>query len=154
MSKKLPVVLALAVLPFAGPARAAALELRFTSGAFRPESSAAEAMPIDASATGHRFLVAITRAPLGPAERRQIEEAGAEILDYVPVNGYRLRVPPESESSLRALPAIAWLGAVPARFKVAPEIASDAETGAKREVSVRIVLEAGEPAGRVLEATK
>ncbi len=137
-----------------------ALELRLLGGTFRPlapESDSPiwfEETPLDTSVGGDRYMVAITRAPLDPDGRRRIEEAGAELLDYLPVRGYRLRVPPASEISIRELTGVEWLGRIPAHFKVAPELAARAETASGGAVSVRIVLERGEGVTRVLEATR
>ena len=163
MAKKSSVALALVLLACGIAARGASpepdLELRFAGGTFRPLSPPArgpswfEGTPLAAGAAGDLYLVAIARAPLGPAERTKIEDTGARILDYVAMHGYRLRVPPAAQGSIRALPFVEWLGPLPAHLKIGPELASDADAGTEREVSVRILLEAGEPASRVLDAT-
>src|SRR5206468_12224251 len=87
---------------------AEAIELRFAGGIFRPEGGGSGATvpaapewfrtsavaTIQASARGRKYLVAVVRAPLSPYERRFLEAAGAELLDYVPVRGYRVRLAP------------------------------------------------------------
>src|SRR5262249_34295834 len=80
------------------------IELRLTGGTFRPDGAGGGvtvpvapewfrttgAGPIAISARGRRYLVAVTRAPLSPGERRLLEAAGATPLDYLPVRGYRV----------------------------------------------------------------
>ena len=132
-------------------------ELRFTAGVFHP-GDAAPAAPVwfhDAalatSAGGSRYLTAVTQGPLGPQERAQIESLGAEVLGYLPVHGYRLRVAPEFESALRRLPFVVWLGEVPPHLKVGSELAAVAASPAQA-TSIRVVLTAGESQRRVVDA--
>jgi hypothetical protein len=149
-------VLAPAVLA-SSPTIAPQPTLRFATGDFRPggPSPAAPswflAASIATSGRGSRYVVAVTKGPLGPSERAQIESLGAEILGYVPIHGYRLRVAPESESALRRLSFVAWLGALPAHLKVEPELAATASSPA-RPTPIRVVLTAGESKLRVVEA--
>src|SRR5258708_6722790 len=56
-----------------------------------------DAPAVATSAAGKRYLVAIARGPLDEIERLRLEQAGAELLDVLPVHGYRLRAAPESE---------------------------------------------------------
>src|SRR5262245_24673103 len=58
----------------------------------------------DASAAGWRYLVAVTAGPLDAEQRLRFEEAGAEVLGYLPVHGYMLRAASEAEGTLRGLP--------------------------------------------------
>lgn len=112
---------------------------------FRPAASPATAE------SGKRYLVALTSIPLGPAEREALRGAGAELLDYLPVHGYRLRVAPENEAGVRRLPFVSWLGALPAYAKVDPRL--DAYVGmTSGSLEVRVVVSAHEPASRVLAA--
>jgi hypothetical protein len=101
--------------------------------------------------------VAIARGPLDALERLRLEQAGAELLDYIPLHGYRLRVAPESEPAIRALPFIAWLGELPAWRKIEPPLAARAAAPAGAappagDLKLRAILAAGEPAGRALAA--
>ena len=132
-------------------------ELHFAAGVFHP-GDAPPAVPVwfhDAalatSADGSRYLTAVTQGPLGPQERAQIESLGAEILAYLPVHGYRLRVAPEFESALRRLPFVVWLGAVPPHLKIGTELAAMAATPAQA-TPIRVVLTAGESQRRVADA--
>ena len=153
-------------------------ELRLASGVFRPLHPASLVAPAWLRAKGEarsvserRYLVAIADGPLDGAERARMESAGAELIDYFPDNGYRVRLAPDAEPALRALPFLVWVGELPAHHKVAPaldararaEIEADsggaspsgARTGAPSAlggVDVRIVLFSGEGAGRVLDA--
>lgn len=134
-------------------------ELRFAAGRFRPLGPEMPVpdwyagAPLDRSALGQRYLVAILRSPMDPEQRRRLEAAGAELLDYVPDRGYRLRVAPEAEAELRALPFVAWLGAVPPHFKVDPQLSQNAAR-AGGESRLRVLLAASEPPVRVLEILK
>ncbi len=134
----------------------ARVELTLAGGAFRPLEDGAAAPPwfraaaIQVSAGNRRYLVAIARAPLDTDERRQLEVAGAEVLDYVPRNGYRVRLTPEAEASVRRLSFIAWLGEMPPHLKIEPRLAARAASppGA---TAVRVVVAGGEPERRVVE---
>src|SRR5260221_11199432 len=102
-------------------------ELRFAAGVFHPGDAAAKApvwfhdAGLTASERGSRYLTAVTRGPMGPQERAEIERLGAEVLGYLPVNGYRIRVQPALEAALRRLPFIVWLGAPPSPLQIKPE---------------------------------
>ncbi len=129
------------------------LELRLAGGTFRPlatvqpEPGWYRAEPIDTSLRGERYLVAITNTSLGSEERRRLEDLGAEILDYVPVHGYRLRLAPAAESAIRRLPFVSWLGPLPAHLKITPQLAARASNPAG-STTVLVILAAGEPASR------
>ena len=129
-------------------------ELHLASGTFRPLAPAPPP-PWFAGASvpplGRDYLVLIARDPLTVEERRRVEASGAEILDVIPPRGYRVRVPPESASSVRRLPFVVWLGALPAHLKVDPELARRALAPAD-PVRLQVVVAPGEPDQRVLEA--
>jgi len=99
-------------------------------------------------ARGSRYLIAVTKGPLAEAEREQLAVSGVEILGYVPVNGYQVRVAPAVESAVRRLPFVLWLGAAPPHLKLAAELAAQVPA-AKGDTRIRVVLAAGEPHGRV-----
>lgn len=114
-------------------------------GTVRPlELTAASAA---SSATGKRYLVATTRGPLDAEQRAALEAAGVEILGYLPTHAYRVRLSPASETAVRRLPFVTWLGALPPDTKIDPSLDAGAAPS-----DVRIVLEAGEPPTRVLSA--
>ncbi len=153
-------VLAISLL-YAAPGGAAPgprpLELRYASGTFRPDvppppppgwyREASETQ----SPRGFRYLVAITRLPLEPAQIRLMESAGATLVGYLPVHGYRVRVSPAGEQALQALPFVAWIGDPPRQLKVQPELSARAGNPVA-PVSLRAVLEAGEPPDRARSA--
>jgi hypothetical protein len=132
------------------------MELKLASGTFRPLQAAAPppdwygAERVDSSASGRRYLVAITAGGLDLEQRRRLESLGAKLLDYIPANGYRLSVPPEAEQDLRALDFVEWLGLLPSHLKVAPWL-STAAGETVEAVDIRVVLNGGEPAERVME---
>lgn len=128
-------------------------EIRLARGTFRPDGSSLAApswfapSPASGAPSGSLYVVAIASAPLGPEERAAVEATGAEILDYLPVHGYRLRLSARAESAVRRLPFVVWVGPLPAFAKVDPRLDPYAGAGTAR---VRIVVAAGEPASRVL----
>src|SRR5213594_1604508 len=82
------------------------LQLRYAAATFRVDGPAPpapgwyhEASERD-SARGRRYLVAIASASLDAAQLRQIENAGAAVLGYIPTNGYRVRIDPANVDGL------------------------------------------------------
>lgn len=128
--------------------------------------SAQGIVPYAASPRGRAYQVAITRAGLDAEGRRSLERAGAEILDYLPVHGYRVRLAPESIEAVRALSFVLWLGEIPTHLKVAPELlrratlrgsagdAGGAAVDGGALADLRVVLAADEPAGRILDSLR
>ena len=141
----------------AAGAPTAAPEVRLATGVVRPgEPPPAPpawfaASEVATSARGFRYLVAVARGPLGNGEREQIEAVGAEVLDYVPVHAYRVRIPVGSEAKLRALPFVVWAGSLPPHLKIDPQVAAAVASPAPG-TEIRVVLTAGEPNRRVLDA--
>ena len=173
-----------------------AREMRFAGGTIRivsgPGSKSAEGgvtltpaapdwfaalspVSITKSPHGRRYLLMLSHGGLSPSDRETLIAAGGEILDYVPVHGYRLRLPPAAEHAVRAMPFIAWLGEAPAHLKVAPELLrraslqaptqgagagpeSDREQGggpaAGERIPLRVIVAADEPAGRTLDVLR
>jgi hypothetical protein len=129
--------------------------LELAGGTFRPTESREaapewfEATLVDRAPSGLRFAVAVAAGPLGKEERRRIESTGAEILDYLPQYGYRLRLVPGAEEAVRALPFVTWVGRIPSHRKIDPGLAALA---ARPEASarIRVVLSSGEPESRVM----
>ncbi len=138
---------------------ATGLELRFEAGVFDPGSGGPpppswhreRAVASRASPTRRVYLVAITRSPLDASQRGALESAGAEVLGYIPSRGYRLRAPSGAGHAIRGLPFVAWLGETPPYLKVSREL-SDRAAREEGPITIRVVLEAGEPAGRALAA--
>src|SRR2546422_3797418 len=133
------------------------LELHYQAVTFRPDDPV-PAPPDwyrDVSETesprGRRYLVAITSTSLDADQLRQLDAAGATLLGYVPVHGYRLRIDPGHLDSVRVLPFVAWLGEPPPYFKVQPELAARAEHP-RDPVRLRAILEAGEVPERARRA--
>src|SRR5262249_27083706 len=130
-------------------------ELRLAGGAFRPldPPSRPPAWYQDSaratSARGRRFLIAVTDASLTEPQRAILASAGASILDYIPTHGYRIKLEPEAEATVRALPFVTWLGEMPAPAKLVGELAANAEHPPS-QTSIRVILEGGEPDTRVL----
>ena len=154
------VLLLLPIFPLGAGAAAGPSQprLRLSGGDFLPRSGETaapgwyDAPAVAGSAAGRRYLVAIARGPLDAGERRSLEQAGAELLDYLPVYGYRLRAAPETESAIRALPFVLWLGELPPWRKVESALASRAAAPGREDAKLRVILTAGEPQMRVLTA--
>ncbi|HKB08766.1 MAG TPA: hypothetical protein VKF61_10850, partial [Candidatus Polarisedimenticolia bacterium] len=153
----------------AGPRAAEAqagepIEMRFAGGIFRPEANGAGAAvpaapewlrttavaPIQTSARGRKYLVAVVRAPLSADERRLLESAGAQLLDYVPVRGYRVRLDPGAEAKIRGLPFVAWLGEPPRHLKIEPALLHRAAAPGG-DTPLRVILASDETPGRTIE---
>jgi hypothetical protein len=92
----------------------------------------------------------MTTGPLTPGQRAQLEEAGAALLDYLPVHGYRLRAAPQAEEEIRSLPFVTWLGELPPHLKIHPELLARAGRAPGSE-KIRVILSADEPESRVLK---
>ncbi|OLD66379.1 MAG: hypothetical protein AUI52_04485 [Acidobacteria bacterium 13_1_40CM_2_68_10] len=140
------------------------LEIRLAGGTIRPSEGqplksddlapgwyrVAAVAPLEASARGFKYLAAVARGPLSPEERLRLEAAGAQVLDYLPVHAYRLRVQLGAEANVRSLPFVAWLGDLPRHLKIEPQLARLA-SGQNEDADVRLILAAGELPGRALE---
>ena len=110
-----------------------------------------QARAIATSAGGSRYVTASTRGPLTPQERAKLESLGVELLGYLPVHRYRLRLAPESESAVRRLPFVVSLGSMAPDLKIEPELSAAAAAPAG-PTPIRVVLTAGESENRVLAA--
>ena len=136
-----------------GPPQA---EIQFAAGTFHPGETATSPKwfherTAATSARGSRYLIALTQGPMTEDERAQLESLGAEILGYLPVHGYRLRLAPTIESGVRRLPFVVWLGAVPSHLKIESELAGIA-AAPSTATRVRVLVAAGESQQRVLDA--
>jgi len=127
--------------------------LRYASGDFRPGAAGLSAPSwfhdanLAAGTRGDRYLTALLKGPMTAEQRAELEALGVEVLGYVPVDGYRLRVGASREGSVRRLTFVAWLGTPPSHLKIEPELAATAAApiGPTR---LRVVLAAGESQGR------
>jgi hypothetical protein len=147
-----------------------ARELRFAGGTIRIAATATLTPPapdwfapesgraFEESPRGRVYLLALFNGGLSGPDSEALRAAGVEILDYVPVHGYRLRVPPPAEHAVRGMASVVWLGNAPAHLKVAPEllrratlVVPAAPAGAPERIALRIVLAGDEPPGRALE---
>lgn len=137
------------LIPAVGLAKES-LQVKFATGTFEPQGEPLLVpgwylgTPETVSPAGFRYLMAVTDRPLETVDRHLLEAAGAELLGYIPVNGYRIRLAPQAEQAVRSIPFVRWLGAVPAHFKVLPGLA---EKVAKPDgdVEIQVILAANEP---------
>lgn len=131
------------------------LRLRMAGGDFDPRLSVRSPAwyrdtSFRAAPDGKRYVVAMARGSLDAQQRRRLEQAGAELLGYLPDHGYRLRVDPRNEAAVRELPFVAWLGELPAHFKIQPQLSS-AVSRTSKPVDLRVILFEGAVASRVLQ---
>jgi hypothetical protein len=130
------------------------VELKLATGTFRPAETESAAPTwfrphaVATSARGKLYRVAVTEGALTLEQRRQLSDAGAELLGYVPDHGYRIRLRPGSDSAVRGLPFVVWLGDLPAHFKINQELAGHARRP-RAATRLRVVLFPGEPEMRV-----
>lgn len=154
------------MLPAAAGGAGRPLELRLSSGVFRPpvgatDGGAARISPETpgwyhadtrpTSPKGLRYLVAVSRESLTPGQRAQIEAAGAELLGYIPDHGYEVRVNGHGEAAVRALSFVAWLGEIPPHLKTHPDLSAIAQRQDPGPAKVRVILRSGETEHRVNE---
>jgi serine protease AprX len=78
-----------------------------------------------ATASQSDYVLVQTHGPLTRAQKDQLRDVGAEILEYVPEETYLCHFPPQSLDGVRALPFVRWAGPYLNAFKVAPTLISD-----------------------------
>ncbi|HEX4823780.1 MAG TPA: S8 family serine peptidase [Candidatus Polarisedimenticolaceae bacterium] len=105
--------------------------------------------PADLSARGLRYAVVTVRHALSVDEHKQLESAGAVLLDSAGKGAYRIRFAPGAENAIRRLPFVDGFGAPTSERKIDPQL-SLASNG-PAPVAIRVVLDGGEPAQRVLD---
>lgn len=81
---------------------------------------------------GH--LLVQTKAPLNARTRKQLEAAGARVLEYVPDDTYICSA--GDLAAVRALPFVAWAGVYSRGFKVAPSLTGMAMRGQTMPLAV------------------
>jgi serine protease AprX len=108
-----------------------------------PQAPAARAMldamsPNDAS--NFDYILVQTTHALNQEEKKQLEDTGASILEYVPEDTYLCHFPPTDLRRIRALPFVSWTGPYDKGFKLHPALIGLERKGTVRtlfEVSVR-----------------
>lgn len=132
--------------------------LRLTWGRFLPGGSALRGpswmtgAAEQTAASGRRYLVAMTRGPLDAEQRALIGAAGAQVIGYIPLDGYRVRLDPRAEGKVRALPFVRWLGELPPLTKLPPRLVEKAGAAGSEAARIRVLLHPGEPHGRAASA--
>jgi hypothetical protein len=106
-----------------------------------PRAAAAVAMldamsPNDASDSD--YILVQTIHPLNQEEKRELADAGAWILEYVPEDTYLCHFPPTDLVRVRVLPFVSWAGPYDRGFKLHPALIGLENKGSSLfEVSVR-----------------
>lgn len=116
-----------------------------------PRMAAANLATTDSSSSN--FILVQTKGPLNEAQKTQLTQLSATILEYVPEHTYICRYPPSDLNRIRALPFVSWANVYLQGFKVAAALrpsptpadksiltASSVETLSKDTVTVDIVL--------------
>ena len=83
-------------------------------------ASAARVMSDDASTSN--YVLIQTTQPLGRAQKEELANMGANVLEYVPENTYVCWYEPADLSPIRALPYVAWANIYLQGFKIAPTL--------------------------------
>ena len=117
---------------------------------------------ITPSAAASNFILLQTKQPLNQADRDQLSQLGATILEYVPESTYICHYPPADLGAIRALPFVAWVNVYLHGFKVATSLrpggqnvgvnllsAPPLDTLSKDRVTVNVVLHKGVTADSV-----
>ena len=94
------------------------------------------------------YILVQTTHPLNQEEKRQLAEAGASILEYVPQDTYLCHFPPSDLGRVRALPYVSWTGPYDKGFKLHPAL-----IGLERRGTVRSLFEVSVRPHATLDAT-
>lgn len=93
---------------------------------------AASVLPADASDSN--FILVQTTQPLDRAQKEELANYGAQILEYVPENTYLCKYEPKDLNQIRALPYVTWANIYLKGFKVAPTLANVSDAPAERNI--------------------
>lgn len=89
-----------------------------------PAVAAAAASILPQDATDSNFILVQTAQPLDRAQKEELAEKGATILEYVPDSTYLCRFEPTDLDEIRALPYVTWTNVYLQGFKVAPSLSA------------------------------
>ena len=101
------------------------------------ESALAAANLVAPDASESNYILIQTTQPLNRAQKTELANKGANILEYVPENTYLCQYRPADLNEIRALPYVTWANVYMQGFKIAPALAT-APSGGPR---VRNLLE-------------
>jgi subtilisin family serine protease len=82
----------------------------------------APASAMSADAADSNFILVQTTQPLNRAQREELENYGATILEYVPENTYLCSFEPTDLGPIRALTYVTWANVYMRGFKIAPAL--------------------------------
>jgi serine protease AprX len=94
------------------------------------------------------YILVQTTHPLNREEKRELAEAGASILEYVPQDTYLCHFPPSDLGRVRALKFVSWTGPYDKGFKLHPAL-----IGLERKGTVRSLFEVSVRPHATLDAT-
>src|SRR5438309_3675258 len=77
---------------------------------------------VSADSASSNFILVQTKAPLTEAQKKQLADLGATILEYVPENTYICQYPPSDLKRIRSLPFVSWANIYLHGFKLAPSL--------------------------------
>ena len=116
-----------------------------------PMLAAANLVSTDSASSD--FILVQTKGPLNEAQKAQLTQLGATILEYVPESTYICHYPPSDLDRIRSLPFVSWANVYLQGFKVAASLrpnptpadknlltAAPVDTLSKDTVTVDIVL--------------
>ncbi|MDW8479458.1 MAG: hypothetical protein RML12_06005 [Xanthomonadales bacterium] len=95
------------------------------SGKADPVSPAIAGLANPAAFAESRLRLVKFGGPIAPAQRRAVENLGAEILAYAPYYAYVVRMDRSRDAQARAIPGVVWVGPFLPAFKLDPNLARD-----------------------------
>jgi len=87
-----------------------------------PATALAAASVMSEDASDSNYILIQTEQPLDRAQKDELANLGATILEYVPENTYLCSFEPTDLSPIRALPYVTWVNVYLQGFKVAPSL--------------------------------
>jgi serine protease AprX len=107
--------------------------LRLKIGTFTPGLGEQPAIPRGLTIAGYAatqrgYYIVQFRGPIEQAWKDQVTELGAELLDYVPDFGFKVRMTPSQARQVEQLSSVAWVGLFHPAFKLDPKLARDGRT--------------------------
>ena len=86
------------------------------------------------------YYIVQFNAPIQNSWKKDLKDAGAKILDYVPDFAFIIRLAVGSEQKVRALPHVRWLGEYQPSFKLSRRLADPAYVNSNKDNKVTLHL--------------
>lgn len=127
--------------------------IRLQAGVFDPVKPTGSTPKIATagSTTASPYKIVQFSGPLKTAVRRSLESTGATVIGYVPDYAYVVRMNGNSESKVRSMKGINWVGTYMPSYKYSPSLAAVPST---YPMELNVILFPGENANSVAETIK